>query len=150
MNNKKPDLQQLVTAARDGAAHTKTIPHSSRPKKYRTGLWALSVGGVFFATILFGNSHMAGLGWVLDQLSPSRVTQRAQSDLELILSHARDTLKDARNSDGSLPEILPNAAFAAVVSYHHDGASYELSASAHGVTVTLDSDGIYSFHYKSN
>ena len=140
MKKEIPDLQKFIDAASDEARQESAAPN---PKKVHSGLWVASVCAVLLSIVLFGNAHRAGISWFMDKLAPSRVTRRAQSDLETTLAQVRDSLENARNSDGSLPNTLPNAAFAAVVNYFHYEASYELSASAHGVTVSLDNNGDY-------
>ena len=62
-------------------------------------------------------------------------------DLAVAVDRARDSVEEVRKSTGALPESLPNAALASVVTYEARNTEYRLSASVGGVRVAIEWDG---------
>ena len=136
----KPDLHSLTRAAYDEVQETATRAErrklaSAEHDRSRPATWAL-IG----ALLVYGLWHLGDLHL------PSRKSTRAEADLESVLAQARDAVEAVRRTERALPDALPSASLAAVVRYeryandHHE-ESYRLSASSHGITLLLDSDG---------
>lgn len=83
---------------------------------------------------------------ILDRFSSAEFSDVAiETQLINILHSAQNSIRTHISSDGKLPDMLPNAALAAIVSYSIDESrgrnGYILSATSNGITVTMDSLG---------
>jgi hypothetical protein len=136
----KPDLHSLTRAAYDEVQATASRSQRAKSPRGARASWTPAVWALLGVLLVYGLWHLGDLHL------PSRKSTRAEADLESVLVQARDAVEAVRRAERALPDALPSASLAAVVRYeryvndHHE-ESYRLSASSHGVTLLLDSDG---------
>ena len=124
------DLDVLIEQAQKEASKSSAL--RAAPAKRRGMLW-IWAGCVAIVAAFSVHSVWRGLA------PPS--TQQTTRDLEAAVDAARASIEQSRSQTGKLPETLPNASLAAVVSYEPGLSDYKLSATIMGVRVTLQPDG---------
>lgn len=126
------DLESLIGAAQtemDNAQLRAATTPAPRFGVIRHVRWVGIVAALVFAVIqLAPLFHFSNSG-------------RTAQDLDTIIEQARQSVETARATLGRLPDALPNAALAGLVSYTPVGNSYQLFTAAGGISVTLELDG---------
>ena len=112
----------------------------ARRRAIRVGLAVL-----LLLPLVMLQTHFALIERLADRVFPSHALQREQTDMKTVLDSARATVESARSRLGALPDALPSAALAALVSYERRGDTYRLSMSDGHTVATMDGDGTVAF-----
>jgi hypothetical protein len=136
MNQNNADSAELTNLINQAKHEVSSQLERQRAQARRKSNPMMRLAIPFTALLLLG--YLSFRIWA-DHTPPSK--EKVEADLERILYAARDTIEAARDTDGKLPESIPNASIAAVVQYHADAQKYKLSTTILGVRVTLEQGG---------
>lgn len=138
---RKPDLHSLARAA-DTETSSRAVRRSAHGRMHGPAGRPAALMALVMVVALGGMLVIGGGGrFVMDQLVPGRIEARTQADFETVLRQARAAVEAHRQSEGSLPAVLPRGSLAALVRYERLANGYQLSISGSTITVRLDSDG---------
>jgi len=95
--------------------------------------------------LLVLQAHFAWVDQLAALLFPAHRVQQDQADLQAVLEAARMSVESAKARSGALPDALPSAAHAALVSYERRGDTYRLSMAGGQLLATMDAEGTVNF-----
>lgn len=144
--NSPTDLDRLARQADEAIA--KADRHRSagvtRPASSKRLHKMLAVAALVLPLLVL-QAHFAWVDQFAALLFPVHRTQQEQADLQAVLEAARASVESAKARSGALPDALPSAAHAALVSYARQGGTYRLSMAGGQLLATMDADGTVNF-----